>query len=188
MVGELEERGIYLHLAREHWAQPFVCFIPCRNIFRPRRKLAFRRDDAELFLPGKRFLAHLVPALVELAFVLRDPVLRYVVRGVRYSRRKVDEERLVGRNRLLLADVTDRLIGKVFHQMVAFLGCSLRFDRRRSFIKRWVVLVVLSADEPIEMLEAGASGPAIIGANRCGFEDGHLVALTELRGRITVEL
>ena len=51
--------------------------------FEPRGQLRVRRHDAELLLPGERFFADLVPALVELPLELGDPLLRRVVRRVR---------------------------------------------------------------------------------------------------------
>jgi hypothetical protein len=44
-----------------------------------------------LDLACQRFLADLVPALVELALPAGDPLLRHVVRRVRGARREVDE-------------------------------------------------------------------------------------------------
>src|SRR5205814_3978342 len=124
-------------------------------------QLAVRRNDAELLLAREGLLAQLVPALVELSLVFRDPVLRHVVRRVRGARREIDEERLVGRDRLLLADVADRLVRKVLHQMVALVGRAARFDRRRAVPQPGVILVALAADAAIELFEARARGPVI---------------------------
>ena len=78
--------------------------LPWRDFGRARGELAVRRDDAQLFLPRESLLAQLVPALVEFALVFVRPFLRHVMRGVRGARREVGEERLVGHQRLLLAD------------------------------------------------------------------------------------
>ena len=134
-------------------------------------------------------LALLVPAVRELALVLLDPLLRHVMRRVRGARREVDEERLVRQQRLLLARPGDALVGQVFGQVVA-LGRRLgRLDRRRALIEGRVPLVVLAADEAVEVLEAAAAGrPRVERPRRAGLPDRHLVALAELRGRVAVEL
>jgi hypothetical protein len=139
-------------------------------------------------LPREGLLAQLVPALVEPALVLGDPVRGNVVRRVRGAGREVDEERLLGRDRLLLADVADRLVGQVLHQVVALLGGAVRLDRRRAVVQLGIELVVLAADEAEEVLEARARGPVVERSDRGRLEDGHLMTLAELRGRVAVEL
>jgi hypothetical protein len=188
VVGELEKRGVDLHLARQHRAQPRVHLVPRRDVVGPLRQFAVRRHDAELLLAGESFFAQLVPALVELALVLGDPVFRHVMRRVRGAGREIDEKRFVGRDRLLLADVADCLVGEIRHQVVALLGRALRFDRRGAVVELRVVLVVLPADESVEVLEAGAGGPMVERADRRRFEDRHFMALAKLRSRVAVEL
>ena len=56
------------------------------------------------FLACKGGLAHLVPTLVKLAFVLVSPVARDVVRGMNCAGCKIHEEWLVRRHRLLRLD------------------------------------------------------------------------------------
>ena len=69
-----------------------------------------------LDLADQRFVANLVPALIELALVLGDPLLRHMVRRVRGARREVGEERLIRRDRLLEVGPFDRLVGQVGHR------------------------------------------------------------------------
>ena len=147
------------------------------------------RDHAELLLAREGPLAQRVPAVVELARVLVGPLLRHVVRRVRRARREVREERLVGHQRLLLADPADRLVGHVAHEVVALFGRAVGLDRRRPFVQRRVVLVRLAADEPVEVLEAAAAGgPVVERPHRARLPHRHLVALAELRRRVAVEL
>ena len=155
----------------------------------PRGQLGVGRDHAELLLARERLLAQRVPALVELALVLRRPLRRDVVRRVRRARREVDEERLVGHQRLLLADPPDRPVGHVLGEVVALLRGLVRLDRRRPFVDRRVVLVRLAADEAVEVLEAAAAArPRVERAERARLPHRHLVALAELRRRVAVEL
>ena len=102
VVGVLQEARVDLHLPAQHGLERLRHLVPGRDLLVARGELAVRRDDAQLLLPGEGLLAQLVPALVELALVLVGPLLRHVVRRVGGAGREVDEERLVGRERLLL--------------------------------------------------------------------------------------
>jgi hypothetical protein len=154
-----------------------------------RREHRIGGDDAQLFLPLERDLALLVPAVRELAFVPVDPLLRDVMRRVRGAGREVDEERLVGQQRFLLARPGNRLVGQVFGQVVPLGRCLRRLDRRRAFVQGRVPLVVLATDEAIEVLEAApASRPRVERTCRARLPDRDLMALAELRGLVAIEL
>ena len=141
------------------------------------------------FCRAKRLFAQLVPALVELALVLVGPLLGHVVRRVGRAGREVDEERLVGCQRLLLRDPGHRLVGHVLHEVVALFGRLLRLDRRGAFVQRRVPLVRLAADEAVEVLEAAAArGPGVERSDRARLPHRHFVALAELRRGVAVEL
>ena len=101
VVGVLAEPGEHFHLAGEELLLVGGQLVPVLDGLGLGGELGARGNDAELDLAGQRLLAQLVPALVELALVLGDPLLRHVVRRVRGARREVDEERLVRRQRLL---------------------------------------------------------------------------------------
>ena len=152
------------------------------------RQLGVRGDDTEFLLARERGLALFVPAGVERALVLRDPLRRHVMRRVRGTGREVHEERLVGHQRLLLAHPRDRLVGQVLGEVVALLRRLFRLDRRRPLIQRGVPLVVLAADEAVEVLKARTGRPHPERTHRTRLPDRDLVALAELRGRVAVEL
>ena len=126
MVGVLHEAGVHLHLAGEHGLEVVRDLVPGRDLLGPCRQLGVGRDHAELLLARERLLAQAIPALVEGALVLRRPLGRHVVRGVRGPGREVGEERLVGHQRLLLADPLDRAVGHVVGEVVALLGACGR--------------------------------------------------------------
>ena len=154
-----------------------------------RGQLAVGWDDAELLLPREGLFAQLVPAVIELALVQVRPILGHMVRGVGGARREVDEERLVRRQRLLLADPGDRLVGHVLHQVVALFGRLRHLDRRGAFEKCRIPLVRLSADEAVEVFEAAAAArPGVERPDRAGLPDWDFVAFAELRGRVAVQL
>ena len=119
VVGVLHEPGVDLHLAGEHRLEVVGHVVPGRDLLGPCRQLRIGRDHAELLLAGERALAQGVPAVVERALVLVRPLGRDVVRSVRRAGRVVDEEGLVGHQRLLLADPLDRPVGHVLGEVVA---------------------------------------------------------------------
>ena len=178
----LEETGIDLHLAGEDGPHVLRRLVPRGDFGRPRGQLGVRGDDTQLLLSRERFLAQLVPALIELALVLVGPLLRHVVRRMAGARREVHEERLVGHQRLLLARPLDRLVRHVLREVIALLRSLLGLDWRRAFVDGRVPLVGLATDEAVEVLEAAAAGrPLIERPHRARFPDRHFMALAELR-------
>ena len=189
MVGVLHEARVDLHLAGEHRLEIVGDLVPGRDLLGPGGQLGLGRDHAELLLAGERLLAQPVPALVEGALVLRRPLRRHVVRGMGRPGREVGEERLVGHQRLLLADPLDRPVGDVLGEVVALLRRLVGLDRRGPLVERGVVLVRLTGDEAVEVLEAAAPRrPRVERAQRARLPHRHLVALAELRRRVAVEL
>jgi hypothetical protein len=110
VVGVLEEAGVDLHLSGQDRFELRGRVVPRGDLLVPGRELAVGRHDAQLLLAGQRLLAHRVPSPVEPTPVLVRPLLRNVVRGMGRAGGEVDEEGLVGHERLLLADPGDRLV------------------------------------------------------------------------------
>jgi hypothetical protein len=188
VVGVLQEPGVDLHLAREHRLELLGHVVPRRDLLGPRRELRVGRHDPQRPLAFEDLRADRVPALVELALVLVGPLGRDVMRGVRRPRGEVDEERLVGHERLLLVHPPDRLVGHVLGEVVALFRRLVGLDRRRALVDGREVLVRLAAEEAVEVLEASAAGrPRVEGTHRAGLPDRHLVALAELRRRVAVQ-
>src|SRR5438270_3754786 len=125
-------------------------------------ELAVRRDHPELFLPGEDLLTQLVPSLVEFAFVFVDPLLAHLMWSVRCTRREIDEEWLIRHKCLLLPDPLDRLIRHVFREVIAFFRSLVGLHRYGAFINGRIVLVRLTANEPIEIFESTAAGRPLI--------------------------
>ena len=95
------EAGEDFHLAGKELLLVGAQLVPVLDGLGLGSQLGARGNDAERDLAGQRLFAQLVPALVELALVLGDPLLRHMVRRVRGARSEVDEERLVRRQRFL---------------------------------------------------------------------------------------
>ena len=111
------------------------------------------------------------------------------MRRVRRTGREVDEERLVRHQRLLLADPAHTVVREILGEVVALLRGRRRLDRCRAVVQRRIPLVVLAADESVELLEpATTRRPRVERAHRRGLPHRHLVALAELRRRVAVQL
>ena len=78
---------------------------PLRQVIRPGGELRVRGNHAQPLLVGEDLLAQGIPAHVELALELVDPLLRRLVRRVASTGNVVDEERLVGRGGVELLHV-----------------------------------------------------------------------------------
>ena len=135
----------------------------CAGLRRPYRvdwrQPGFRWDDAHFFLPGQGLLPHRLVTHVELALELVSPLFRDMVRCVRGARRVVEEERLVRREHLGVADELDRLGGDVIGEVVALFGGLGLVDRVVVVDQVRVPLVGLGAQEPVKPLEAPAGRP-----------------------------
>ena len=95
MVGLLEESRVDLHLPRQHRLEIVGHVVPGRDLGVARGELGVLRNDAQLLLPCEDLFAQLVPAAVELAFVLVRPLLGNVMRRVGRAGSEVHEERLI---------------------------------------------------------------------------------------------
>ncbi len=79
VVGEFHEPCVDLCFATKKRLEIFRHLVPRRYLGVARRERAISRNDPQLLLAGKSFLAELVPTLIELAFVLVGPLLRHMV-------------------------------------------------------------------------------------------------------------
>ena len=189
VVGVGDVRGEDVDLAGEHLLLVGRELIPLlQQVLRPRRELGVLRDDAELLLVLEDPLAELVPALVEQVHIadLLDPLRRRVMRRMRAARHVVDEERLVGRQRVDLVHVPDRLVGHRGDEIVVGIALE-RVDVRR--VAGEVVrlpLVRVAAHEAVEVLEAHADRPLVERADRAGLERRRVVVLAEPGGAVAV--
>ena len=80
--------------------------------------------------------------------------LKIVVRAVRGAGRPVHEERLVGRERAVLAHPGDRLVGQVLAQVVRLV--VRRLDRVEVLVEPRLPLRGLAGEEAVEVVEADA--------------------------------
>ena len=141
-------------------------------------------DDAQLLLPREGRLAVGVPAVVELALELVDPLLRRVVRRVVGPRSDVQEERLVRGDARDLPRPVDRLVRQVFGQVVVRVGALgnevavLEQDR--------VPVVHVAGVEAVEVVEPEAVGPAVERPGGARLPGGRVVVLADPGGHVAV--
>ena len=190
VVGVAAEPGVHLGLAAHDRLLVFVERVPRAHdvdgatsspstLFWPSSGLigessVVLRYQAELLLTFEDALADRFVALVEAALVLVDPLLRRVVRRVPGAGAEVHEERAVGRDLLRVGDHGDRTVDQVLRQVVVVVP-----EARRPVLRRvsglvddllvlhevGVPLVGLSAEVPVEALEAAAGRPVAL--RRC---------------------
>ena len=187
MVGIGGIGGEDLRLSREELLLVGRERLPFRQLCGPRGELRICGNDAQLLLIGEDLLAHVVPAHVELALELVDPLLRRLVRRVTSSGHVVDEERLVGRRGLERLHVLDGLIGHVRGEVVVGL-----VDPREDLVviseQVGRPLVGLAAQEAVEIVEAHSRRPLVEGSRDAVLEARRVVVLAEPRRGIAVTL
>ena len=185
VVGVLAESRIDLHLAGEELLLVGAQLVPVLDVAGLGGELRALGHDSHLDLPRERRLAHLVPAGVEAALVLVDPLLGHVVRRMRRARREIHEERLVRRESLLELHPGDGLVGHVGHEVVARLVRGR--DPGQAVVEARVPLVGLAADEAVELVEARAGRPAIGRPGGADLPRRRLVVLPEEARAVAVQ-
>ena len=129
-------------------------------------QLGVGRHDAELLLARQCLLAHRLVPHVEASLELVDPFLRRVMGSVAGARRVIEEERLLRRDRLGIADELERLVGDVVGEVIALFGRAWLVDRVVVVDEVGIPLVRLGAEEPVPTLEATSRRPIAPGAAR----------------------
>ena len=119
---------------------------------------------------------------------LLDPLLRRMVRRVRGARHVVDEERLVGGQRVDLVHVRDRLVGHRGDEVEAGIADERVDVRGVAGEVRRLPLAGVPAHEAVEVLEAHAGRPLVERADRTRLERRRVVVLAEPRRAIAVVL
>ena len=151
-VHVLDEAGEDFHQPQLKGAFGFRNAVPRRHGLGARRQFGIGRNPAELLLAREDSFAELVPAVVELAFVLVGPFLEDVVRPMDAAGRPVHEERFVRREGAMLLQPGDRLVGHVLGEVI-FLVVR-RLDRRGVLDEPRLPLRGLAGEEAVEVIEA----------------------------------
>ncbi len=156
VVGVLHEPGVDLHLSGEHRLEVVGHVVPRWDLVGPSGELGVIGDHSEFLLPGDDLLTQHDPTPDRTCpgTCRTTPWAHGAVRGC--PRGVVDEEGLVRGQRLLLADPLDCTVGHVLGEVVALLGGAIRLNRHRVPVDGRGVLVGLTTDEPVEVLEAVA--------------------------------
>src|SRR5262249_10347065 len=124
-----------------------------------RRQLRLVGDDAHLLLPLEDDLAVGLVPHVELPLVLVDPLPGSVMRGMASARAVIEKERLLGRDRLRVADELERLVRIVRREVIPLLRRLRLVDRMVVVDEVRIPLVRLRPEEPVEALETATERP-----------------------------
>ena len=191
VVGVGEVGRIHVHLLDEELLFHHAERVPLGQFLRPGGQLGVRRHDAQPLLIGEDGFADLVPAAIEEMHVadFLDPLLGRMMRRMGAAGDVIDQERLLGRDRLDVPHVLDRLIGHRRGQVPGARRLALEgIDGRRIAEQVRLPLAGVAADEPVEILEAHAHRPLVERPGRGRLIGGRVVFLAEPRGRVTVLL
>src|SRR5262249_1476790 len=139
--------------------------IPGWDLLRARSQDGTSGSYSEPNLPRQRFLAHLVPALIELSLELGNPVLGSLVRSVTVTRSEIYEEGLAWSSGVLRANPVDGPIRQIVDKNVVRV-LEWRQHWCRVLKQRGMPLVGIAAEEAIEIFEAQPPGPLIKGSSR----------------------
>ena len=143
-------------------------------------------DDAELLLTRVDLLAHLVPAGVESSAVLVEIGLRRLMRRMGRARREVEEKRLPGINRLVIAQEANRVVGQVLGQVIAILRRLGRRDEMIVVGQLGVELIGLAAEEAVVAVEAALQRPLVERTGLRGFLHWREMPLAQREGRVVL--
>ena len=150
---------VHLHLPGQNLLRVVRERVPLGDVRRVRGELGARRHQAHLDLPRQGLLAELVPALVELALVLVQPLLRRRVRRVGAARGVVHEERPVRGHRPRALHPGDGLVRDVRAEVVVRVARHAELGRPVHEVR--VEQRVLARDEAVELLEPLPCRPAV---------------------------
>ncbi len=159
-VGMGQEARVDLHQAPGYRLVPIVVVRPRGYLLGSWRQLGTGGNDAHLDLAGIYPLAQRIPALVELAGEPVRPLRPHVVGTVCRAGREVEEERLVGRRRLLQPDPVDCLVGEILAEVVV-VAAKVRLNGCGLVVQRRFVLGGVAAQETVEAFEPESGGPAV---------------------------
>ena len=148
-------------------------------------QLGVLRYDTQPLLASKRFLADLIPALIELTLEFGNPILGRMVRGVRRAGSKVGHPWLVRRNRVKQVNPFDGFVCHVFFKEIVFV-IMWRLDRLDVFEDRRRPLAGVAADKAIKILKSQSGRPQIEWPRLAVVPIGHVVILAVPRGVVAV--
>ena len=183
-----DEACVDLHHARVEALLVGAQAVPRGDVGVGRRQLGVGRDDAHLLLTLEDDAPVLVPAHVELAVVLLDPLTGRMVRRLAGGGGVVEQERLVGRVDVRVEDEADGVVDRVLVEVVALLGRLLGLDRVVVVDELGIPAAALAAEPAVEALEAASERPAVEGPGRRAVLGGRDVPLAADEGVVALGL
>ena len=185
VVGHFDKPGEDFCLPGEEGLFVLGQAVPIRNCLGLGRKHSALGNESRRKLAGEDLFAHVIPALIELALPARAPLLRNVMRRMGGAGGVVDEERLIGRQRLLVFEPGNGLVGHVLEEMV--LGVLRQFDWCHAMIDERRPLVRFATHESVELVKALTGWPAVVRTGDADLPWCGLVPLSEGGGAVAVK-
>ena len=161
VIGVGQETGEHLHHPAVEAADSRRQRPPVGHVGIVPRQLRVGGNDAEFLLPGEHLLPVGVPAVVKLARVPVRPFLRHVVRSVRGAEAQMQVERLGRVDLLDVGNELHRLADQVLAEVVTLLGRARRLHRVVVVHQVRIPLTGVTAQEPVETLEAAPQRPPV---------------------------
>ena len=133
--------------------------VPGRNFLRTLCQFCVRWNNAHLFLAGIDLFPKLIPSPIKLVLVTVNVLLGHMMRRMQCTGGKVDEERLVRRQRVLRLHPGNRLVSHVDGKMV-IRGVRWLYSNG-SIENGGGPLVGLTTNETVKLVKAGMRWPTV---------------------------
>ena len=159
--------------------------VPAYKRLGARCQNGIRWNHAPRFLPGECFLTHDIPALIKTPLEFFDPFLRNLVRCVRRTGRVPDHPGLVRGRGGLVPQPADCIVGKFTVEDEIRL-ISESFDPLNTPEHARPVLVGVSSDKTVKILETQAGGPQVKRSGRTAVLVRNIVVLAKECGVVAV--
>ena len=197
-VGVLRKAGVHLGHLREQFLLLGAERIPRPHIVIGHRNVLGQRvDRGHLGARGHYALfdhprQHPLPvglvAIIELALVFVDVILRSMMRRVVGTRAEPHEPRLGRVRRLLVAQHPDRVVGQILRQVIALVRAIGLLDESVVLDQIGEPLIGLPAQEPVEPVEAHLQRPLRFAAAAGDILLGNVVILADPESAVAVVL
>ena len=185
-VGVLEETGERLLQRHREVAGVLGHVVPGLDASVARGQLGAIRDDAHFLLPSKPLVANRVPADIEIASISVDVLLGRLVRRVRRAEREVEEERLAGVDRLMVAEKSDSMVDQVLGQVVALFRTPRRVDQVVVVDEFGIELIGLAREEAVVAIKSPLERPVMERSGLTHRVDRAEVPLANGEGRVVL--
>ena len=100
--------------------------------------------------------------------------------------REFHQKRLLGGDRLCVAQPINCPVGHIGHEVIALFGAFIRLNRSRILEQHRIILVRFAADEAVEIIETHPGRPTVERTHDTTFPIRRVVIFAEPRGQIAI--